>query len=52
MMRIVFKRWRTPPEIILFSLNLYFGFKLSLRDVCGLLLEEWGLLRSYEAIRQ
>ena len=52
MLHITFERWRTPPEIILYSLNLYFGFKLSLRDVRDHLFEEWGFWRSHEAVRQ
>jgi transposase-like protein len=52
MLRIQFERQRTPPEIISLGLHLYFGFKLSLRDVEDRLAEEVRVERSYEAVRQ
>jgi transposase-like protein len=52
MLTIQFERQRTPPEIIIFSLNLYFGFKLSLRDVEDRLGEEQSVARSREAVRE
>ncbi len=42
MICVTFERWRTPPEIIMYSINyLYLGFRLSLRDVRGHLLDGW-----------
>ena len=52
MICIKFERWRTPPEIIMYFLNLYLGFRMSLRDVREHLLDEWGFERSHEAVRQ
>ena len=36
----------------MYSINLYLGFKLSLRDVREHLLDEWGFERSHEAVRR
>ena len=46
-----YKRHRFPPEIISYSVWLYFRFALSYRDVEGLLAER-GVIITYETIRQ
>ncbi len=51
MICIKFERWRTPPEIIMYSLNLYLGFRMSLRDAREHLLDEWGFERSHPGRR-
>ena len=52
MICIKFERWRTPPEIIMYSLNLYLGFRMSLRDAKGAPSRRVGFERSHEAVRQ
>ncbi len=46
-----YKRYRFPPEIISYSVWLYFRFALSYRDVEELLSER-GVIVSYETVRQ
>jgi putative transposase len=43
--------YRSPPEIISYALWAYHRFYLSFRDVEDLL-AEWGIIVSYETIRQ
>ncbi len=46
----LYKRFRFPPEIIQYSVWLYYRFNLSHRDIEDLLAER-GIVVSYESVR-